>query len=148
MQHCMKIDYCSSKTKLRLYYQYGTFDIRLNCSHYNRIMFQRLHQYLEKYAFMQRETRFVIYSSHFWGKIGFSKLSKFRGPWPLLFSHSDNVEDIPKIHRKLFRSGGINSLYSSYSAYLNRLESSHAKALLKRNQDACILVMETFSTFK
>ncbi|KRY98235.1 hypothetical protein T11_4317, partial [Trichinella zimbabwensis] len=64
----------------KLYYQYGTFDIALNCSHYNRIMIQRLQHCLDKYAFMQRKTRFVIYSSHFWGKIGFSKLSKFRGP--------------------------------------------------------------------
>ncbi|KRY97613.1 hypothetical protein T11_11159 [Trichinella zimbabwensis] len=36
-------------------------------------MIQRLRQYLDKYAFMQRATR------QFWRKIEFSKISKFRG---------------------------------------------------------------------
>ncbi|KRY97327.1 hypothetical protein T11_3132 [Trichinella zimbabwensis] len=36
------------------------FYIALNCSHYNPIMIQGLRQYLDKYVFMQRATRFVV----------------------------------------------------------------------------------------
>ncbi|KRY97807.1 hypothetical protein T11_8119, partial [Trichinella zimbabwensis] len=57
----------------------GRFYIALNSSHYNRIIIKRLRHYLDKSAFMKRASRFVIYSRHFQGKIGFSKISKFHG---------------------------------------------------------------------
>ncbi|KRZ00165.1 hypothetical protein T11_18461 [Trichinella zimbabwensis] len=53
-------EYCSTKTKLRVYYQYGKFYIALNCSHYNRIMIKRLRHYLDKGAFTQRATSEVF----------------------------------------------------------------------------------------
>ncbi|KRZ68960.1 hypothetical protein T10_7068 [Trichinella papuae] len=61
---------------------------------------------------------------------------------PFLFSHSDKVEDITKIHRKVFCSGGINSLYSSHSAYPNIQESCHAEALFQRSHDALTYFMK------
>ncbi|KRY70249.1 hypothetical protein T11_11200 [Trichinella zimbabwensis] len=41
------------------FYAVHRFYHALNCSHYKRIMIQRLRQYLGKYAFMARATRFV-----------------------------------------------------------------------------------------
>ncbi|KRZ74869.1 hypothetical protein T10_7640 [Trichinella papuae] len=145
-QLCEIADFLRYSTKLpvkkSVIYRILIFYHALNCSHYKRIMIQRLRQYLDKYAFMQRATMLVAIPD-------FPKFPNFMGYRLCCFRifDSDTLEDIGKIHRKLFRSGDINSIESSQNAYLNVQESSHAETLLKRNQDACILVMEAFSTF-
>ncbi|KRZ69499.1 hypothetical protein T10_10640 [Trichinella papuae] len=69
-------------------YQVIRYYVALNCSHYNPIMIQRLHQYLDKYTALQSATSLLCDIS----------------------LDSDKLEDISKVHRKLFRSGVINSL--------------------------------------
>ncbi|KRZ72826.1 hypothetical protein T10_11053 [Trichinella papuae] len=45
--------------KKSVIYKILRFHLALNCFHYKRIMIQRLRQYLDKYAFMQRATMLV-----------------------------------------------------------------------------------------
>ncbi|KRY99431.1 hypothetical protein T11_15947 [Trichinella zimbabwensis] len=95
-------------------YQVLRVRLALNCSHYNRIMIKRLRQYFHRYAFMQPATRIFENFEISWAM----RLCSFRVFDENFFSKfspcdisldSDKVEDIPKVPRKLFRSGGINS---------------------------------------